>query len=281
MNWITFLKSKLFWLNIGVALIITVLLLWLTLSGLDTYTHHGEEVTIPNLYGYPTKGAVKELQKRQLRYTIYDSAYNKKFEPGVILTQQPPAGAIVKRNRNIFLTINSHRPEQVIFPNIKDNSLRQACEVLKINGFKIGQLQYTENQFYNLVLYTTISTDTILPNSKVSKGSTINLILGNGNGKMIIAPNLMGKKLNTSRNILQYSGCNCGTITFDKSVRTKEDSLNARVFSQIPRYSNTQQIKPGTAISIKLTINKKKIQLADSLLQRVINNLPIENILLK
>lgn len=281
MNWIKFFKSKIFLLSTLVAVIITILLLWGTLLGLNAYTHHGEKITIPNLYGYSTQNAIKELKKRKLRYTIYDSVYNKKFEAGAILNQQPQAGAVVKRNRNIFLTINSHRPEQVVFPNIKDNSLRQACEVLKINGFQIGNLQYTDNQFYNLVLFATIQNDTIIPNSKISKGSTINLILGNGNGKKIVAPNLMGKKLNRCKNILQYSGLNCGNIIFDESVITQEDSLNARVFKQTPEYSITNKINPGSNINLHLTIDELKVHLADSLLKRVINNLPIDSTLLK
>ncbi len=277
MNWIKFLKSKLFGLSVLVALIITVLLVWFTFSRLDVYTHHNEKITIPNLYGYSTKAAIKKLKNTKLRYSIYDSVYNSELEPGTVLTQQPPAGAVVKRNRNIFLTINAHQPEQIFFPNIQDNSLRQACEILKINGFKIGRLEYTENQFFNLVLFATVDTDTIVPNSKVSKGSTINLILGNGNGKKITAPNLMGKKLNRSRSLLQFSGLNCGEIIFDKSVKTQKDSLSARVFQQRPQYSNTEQVMPGSEVNLYLTVDKKKIHIADSLLQRVIHNLPIDS----
>ncbi len=281
MNWITFFKSKLFFISLALALIITSLLVWFTLHQLDSYTHHGEKITIPNLYGKSTKAAIQELKNKELRYSIYDSVYNKDLKPGVILKQQPPAGGIVKRNRNIFLTINSHQPEQIVFPNIKDNSLRQACEVLKINGFKVGRLIYAPNQFYNLVLFTTINNDTIFNNDKVSKGSTVNLILGDGRGRKIFAPNLMGKNLNNSSSTLQYAGLNCGNIIFDASIKTQEDSLRAQVFKQIPNYSTVNQIKPGSNINLYLTVDEMKVKLFDSLQQRIINHLPIDSSLLK
>ncbi len=281
MNWIKFLKSKLFFLSLGVALLLILFLLKMTFSSLDDYTHHGEKIHIPNLYGYSLKEAIKELEKKQLRYSIYDSMYNKSFPAGAILTQQPPAGAIVKRNRKIFLAINSHQPEQVIFPNIKDNSLRQACEILKINGFKIGRLNYTSNQFYNIVLGATIGTDTIQTNRKINKGATINLILGNGYGKTVAIPNFIGKTLQQSRDILQYTGFNCGKVLFDESVKDRKDSLESRVIFQIPNYNAQKQIHPGSNIHFQLTVDKTKIQIADSLLQRVLNNLPIDSTLLK
>ncbi|NOU61866.1 PASTA domain-containing protein [Marinifilum caeruleilacunae] len=263
-----FFKSKFFLIQVGIALGITIVLVWITLSGLKWYTHHGEKLTVPNLYGRSLEEAEQKIDEENLRFTVYDSIYNPKYAPGTVLDQRPLAGAIVKRNRNLFLTINAHQPEQVRFPNLVDNSFRQAYELLITNGFKIGRLEYSKSQFFNLVLYPKHKGDSIGAGTMIDKGATIDLVLGRGNTFGVLAPNLMGKSNAQAKEKIILSNLNIGKVEFDESIVSHSDSLNAKVFKQYPSYNEDRKIRPGNNIDIWLTRDTLKLQQADSLLQQ-------------
>jgi beta-lactam-binding protein with PASTA domain len=268
-----FFKSKLFLIQVGIALLITIVLIWITLINLRWYTHHGEELEVPDLYGMSLEKAGDKLESERLIFTIYDSLYNPKFAPGTVLDQRPLAGAIVKRKRSLFLTINANKPEQVRFPNLVDNSFRQAYELLVTNGFKIGKLEYIDNQFYNLVLFLKYNGETIQAGSLINKGSSIDLVLGKGDNDGIIAPNLIGKTNSQAEEKIILSNMNVGRIKFDQSISNHFDSIQAKVWQQSPSFNNNQKMPPGTKIDIWLTRDSLKLQHADSLLEKHLSNL--------
>lgn len=268
-----FLKSKLFLIQLGIALIITIVLIWITLLNLRLYTHHGEEIIVPDLYGMSLEDAGKKVKSENFRYSIFDSIYNPKFKAGTVLDQRPLPGAVVKENRNLFLTINSMKPEQVRFPNLVDNSFRQAYELLVSSGFKIGKLEYIENQFFNLVLYPKYNGETIQEGSMIDKGATIDLVLGLGDNDQINAPNLIGKNQAQAKEKIILSNMNLGRIIFDESIQNHFDSLQAKVWKQYPSIEDEQKIRPGTNIDIWLTRDSVRLHRSDSLLHDQIGNL--------
>jgi beta-lactam-binding protein with PASTA domain len=270
---LNFLKSRLFFIQLGIALTIIAILTWLTLTSLKWYTHHGEKLKVPDLYGLNIENAIKTIENKKLKYSIYDSTYNAKLEPGTILAQSPKAGAIVKRNRNLFLTINAHKPEQVSFPNIADNSFRQAFELLISNGFTVGKIEYQESEFFNLVLFAKHKGDSIAGGNKISKGSTIDLILGKGKNHQVLIPNLMGIKQNQFNEKIVLSNLNVGTIHFDESVQTREDSLHAKVYKQEPIFDENIRIELGQNINVWLTNDTAVINHADSLAKARLKNI--------
>ncbi len=268
-----FFKSKFFLIQLGIALLITIAIVWITLSGLRWYTHHGEKLTVPDLFGTSLENAAKTIDEENLRFTVYDSIYNPKYEPGTVLDQRPIAGSIVKRNRSLFLTINAHKPEQVRFPNLVDNSFRQAYELLITNGFKIGRLEYAKSQFFNLVLYPKYKGDSIGSGSMIDKGATIDLVLGRGNTFGVLAPNLMGKNNTQAKEKIIMSNLNVGKVQFDESIKNHIDSIQAKVFKQYPDYNENLKIRPGNNIDLWLTKDTLKLQQADSLLQQRLGKL--------
>jgi len=273
MKSVNFFKSRLFLIQIAIALLVTIVLIWITLISLKWYTHHGEKLEVPDLYGMSLEEAESKLESEQLKFSIYDSMYNPNFAPGSVLDQRPLAGAIVKRKRNLFLTINASKPEQVRFPNLVDNSFRQAYELLITNGFKIGKLEYIDNQFFNLVLFPKYNGDTIHAGSMINKGSSIDLVLGKGDNNGIIAPNLIGKTNTQAKEKIILSNMNVGGTKFDASVSNHLDSIQAKIWKQSPSFNNNQKIRPGSKIDIWLTRDSLKFQRADSLLQKRLGTL--------
>jgi len=255
-----FLKSRTFFKHLGLSIIIALALIWLTLQSLSFYTNHGEEIEVPNLYSLTMEEATDLIKENNLRFSIYDSVYNTSLEPGCIIDQSPKANSLVKRKRNIFLTINSRKPEQVRFPNLVDNSFRQAYEILITNGFKIGQLVYVDYDYYNLVLYPRINGDSIQKGELIDKGARIDLVLGKGKNIKVQTPELIGKKIEEAKERILLSSLNIGRVNFDNSIMNLSDSLTAQVYQQSHAYSESSKIVPGSRINLWLTRDSIKIK---------------------
>ena len=126
-----FLLHKTFLKNLGMALLLTIALIWLTLFMLSVYTNKGENIPAPSLKGL-TMGQLESLKNdHNFRFVIEDSVYRKNFIPGTVVFQNPAAGHKIKPNRIIYITTASYTPEQVEVPKLTDVSIRQARELLE------------------------------------------------------------------------------------------------------------------------------------------------------
>lgn len=262
-----FFKSGAFFKNLGLSIIIAVVLVWLTLQSLSFYTNHGEEIKVPKLNGLSLEESTSLLEEMKLRHTIYDSVYKSDLPAGCILDQSPKANALVKRKRTIFLTINSLKPEQIRFPNLIDNSFRQAYEILITNGFKIGKLKYINYDYYNLVLHPEFKGDTIKQGDLIDKGASIDLVLGKGKNIKVLTPELIGKYYEDAKEHILLSNLNIGRISFDNSVSNHTDSLNAQVYQQSHAYAENSKIAPGSKINLWFTTDSLTIKNAQAYIQ--------------
>jgi beta-lactam-binding protein with PASTA domain len=121
------------------AMVVVVVALCLGVKyGLDIYTHHGEGIEVPNLYGLDYYEMRNRLEDQNLIVEVNDSGYNKLMASGSILSQTPGAGTMVKEGRVIYVTINSASSPAVTIPDIIDNSsFREAQARLTAIGFRL------------------------------------------------------------------------------------------------------------------------------------------------
>ena len=85
--------------NIGLAIVACVLFLWLTFVFMNMYTHHGENIDVPNLKGVNINTAMSQLEEKGLRWEIIDSVYSEDFKKNAITEHDPSGGSRVKSNR--------------------------------------------------------------------------------------------------------------------------------------------------------------------------------------
>ena len=151
---------------------------------LPIYTRQGSSITVPNLKGIEFEEATNILKSNKLRYTIKDDkTYSEEYPPNYVLSQEPLGGFQVKKDRTIYLSINSSTPPKVKMPNLLMGSFRNAYMILKNHGLKIGIIRYKANIAKNAVLKQLFEGEEIEPGEKIPKGSTIDLIIGAGLGK--------------------------------------------------------------------------------------------------
>ena len=103
-----------------------------------------------------------------------------------MIEQDPLAGKFVKENRQIYIKLNASGYGKVTVPNLIYKTRRQAIPTLEALGFKIGQITYKPNIAENTVLEMRYKGATLEPGSQLSKTSTIDLVLADGNNPSAI-----------------------------------------------------------------------------------------------
>lgn len=141
------IMSAKLWANLGAMLLVVVLLCLGVRFGLDLYTHHGEEIVVPNIKHKLFTDAEQLLSNRGLEIEVSDTGYVRSLPPDCILDQVIAPGTKVKRGRVIYVVINSDHSPMLTLPDLIDNnSYREARANLIAMGFKVGPPQYVSGE---------------------------------------------------------------------------------------------------------------------------------------
>lgn len=252
--------------------IIALLIVALIIKGisvyLNVYTRHEKNFPTPDFEGLNKTEVAMIAEEHKLRYEISDSVFDPGYRRGTVISQTPPAGFKVKKNRRIFLTINSTRRKKVKMPNCIDQSIAQAKANLSASGLKMGQLIYFDAQFQHLVYGQKYKGKKIKAGDPIAQGERIDLMVGRGYPedetiKMTSTPpSVIGLTLNDATNKVTNHYLNIGRVKFEKDVITYDDSISAKVYKQRPRHSVVVELPFGEQIDVWLTTDKNKQKIA-------------------
>jgi len=182
MSIIKFLTSKVFLKQLALAVVAVVVLCFFMLKWLDATTNNGEFVTVPDLKGKSIETVQIELDDADLVMEIQDSAnYNPNYPKFSVIDQDPIAGAQVKENRKIYLTLNPSGYRKVAIPQIMRRTFRQAKPTLEALGFVVGEKTYIDNIGKDVVLGLKHNGNDVKQGDLLPLTSKIDLVLGNGN----------------------------------------------------------------------------------------------------
>lgn len=184
MSFINFVRSREFLKQLGIAILAFIIIGFLVLQWLKVTTNHGEFVQVPNLTGKSLTTVKMELDETDLTMEIQDSAnFNPKYPKYSVIEQYPEAGAQVKQNRKIYLTLNPSGYRKVAIPNIMERTFRQAKPTLEAIGFEVGETTYIDNIAKDVVLGLRHEGKKIEVGDYLPLTSKIDLVLGNGNNQ--------------------------------------------------------------------------------------------------
>ena len=131
-----------------IAMILVIFALLLGVNyGLDWYTHHGEEIKVPNIEGMGIEKARAMLEEKGLIVVVTDSGYNKRLPADCVLNQNPGPGLTVKSGHTIYVIVNSSSSPTLAIPDVVDNcSYREAEAKLVSLGFKVLPPQFVTGE---------------------------------------------------------------------------------------------------------------------------------------
>lgn len=167
-----------FVLIVGVAL----LLLWAVLIFLDFWTFHGETSVVPEIKQKSYTEARALLAANGLNIEISDSIYDRNVAPGTVVESWPKAGAVVKHDRQVYVTITAFSPKQVAvsMPLTGNVSSRQAMSYLRGIGITDVRMVYVPSEFTDLVVGARYGDTPISVGSVIPVTATVTLEVGNG-----------------------------------------------------------------------------------------------------
>lgn len=214
----------------GILLIICIGYFYIYLPNL---THHGETVEVPDLIGLKLEEMEKTLKEHKLRYSVNDSAYADSLPRLSVLRQFPVAGAKVKQNRIVLISLNRISPPTLPMPDLTDGSLVNAKAVLKSNELKLGRTIYEPSPFKNLVREFRYRGKPIAAGTRLPKGSVIDLIVGDGFGPADFAiGNVVGDAYETALQKLSGWNLHLGNVEIMEGADTT--AAIPFVFKQFP-----------------------------------------------
>ncbi|MDO8953068.1 MAG: PASTA domain-containing protein [Draconibacterium sp.] len=256
-----FITSRVFLKHLILAFLLVLIIIVFTLQRLKSYTRHGESFPVPNFTGLTINEIETITEQNDLKYEIIDSTHFDGAKPGVVVEQVPEAGSRVKRNRIVFLTINSTVPEKVTLPKLTDISFRQAQALIENCGLLLGTISYEPSEYDNLVLKVQQNATEIFAGNIILKGSSVDLIIGSSSGNQDTPlPNLTGLTYFEAQALLSSNMLNSGVLIYDESIITPEDTLSALIWKQYPNFQNTRIVSLGTSIDLWFTLDSLKIQ---------------------
>ena len=233
--------------------IIIILVVFFMLLGffflvyLPSTTNHGETISVPKITGMTLPEIEDYLDDQNLRYYVSDSSYNPGIKPYVILTQDPAPGSKVKENRKIYISVNMKNPPIIKMPKLIDGSLKNAQMILKSYDLMVGEITYVPDLAQNAVLKQLVKGKEIKPGDPVAKGSTVDLVVGDGEGNTEFdVPNVVGMPVDEASVLLVGQGLQLGSINYVQQA----GKPNGTVVRQRPVAGEGAKIKVGQLVDI-------------------------------
>lgn len=173
-----YLRSRQFFMHLAIIAVVLFILIYGSLAWLSSYTNHGEFVEVPSFVNAEIKALEKAVEGKDVNYKIIDSLYDPSEKPGIVLRQDPEPGTKVKHNRTVYLYVTGMVPPQIIMPQLKDRSERQARLIISSYGLKVGDVKEVKADCNGCVLEQLMKGRVISAGKAVPKGSRIDLLVG-------------------------------------------------------------------------------------------------------
>ena len=224
-----------------------------TMRYLDTYTNHGQEVSVPNLVGLSSVEAKLKLEELGLSYEILDSMYRPKQPNGIVIEQMIDPTAVskvhVKSNRVIGLRLSKNK-ELTEMPDLLFDEVEFAKGKLTSRGFSCNIEYEPTIEADGSVLEQKFEGLMIDAGTRIPKGSEITLVVGRSEiGVLLELPNLVGMNYLDAMNLIQTKGFQSFS-TICNNCESQSDTLNAVVFGQSPEFYENKTLERSKHITI-------------------------------
>lgn len=165
-----------------IMVIVALVLLWAVLLFLDSWTNHGRTSVVPEIKHKSYSEARAILEANKLHIEISDSVYDRATPPGTVVESWPKAGAVVKEDRQVYVTVTAFSPKQVTIsmPLTGNVSSRQASSYLRGIGITDVRLEYVPSEYPDLVVGARYGDTPLNVGSVIPITSTVTLKIGTG-----------------------------------------------------------------------------------------------------
>lgn len=235
--------KKILMIGGGVLLIILLGIFAGTLinNNLEGKSETTKKLTVPTIMKLKEADAKAKVEEKGLVFVVLGK--DKSDEPvGTVIAVFPNEGTEVKKKSEVKVRISSGQ-EEITVPEVTGLGKSVAQNQLVNEGLKVGKI--TEEYDDDIPVDAVISTDPAV-NTKVKKGSTVNLVISKGSKvKYQKAPDLMNKTISEAETILSVSNLKLGT---KNPVQTDDKSKEGKIFNQ--SVDSGTKVQEGSEINV-------------------------------
>lgn len=243
---------------IFMGIVLLAIFLWLRI-----YTHHGQELMMPDYTGIQYEDAVLDAANKKFRISIQDSLHILGKPGGMILKQHPTPGSLVKSRRMIYVTITKRSPDKILsarLPELYGKSYERKKQELE-DHFKIKS-RIVDTKFDpgdpGQILEVRYKGQTILGakgrdnNIQIEKGDYLEFVISAKSGGEVEIPDLTCKTYEEALFLLENLGLRIGTVQEEEDV---EDLSLSFIFAQEPMATGAM-IKMDSPIHVSVRRSK-------------------------
>jgi eukaryotic-like serine/threonine-protein kinase len=224
-----YIRSKDFRYTLVAILVFLGIFLLVSFLWLRLYTHHGQELKMPDYTGFQYEDAVKDAKRNKFRMSIQDSLHILGKPGGEILKQNPAPGSLVKSKRMIYVTITKRSPDKILSSRLPEmygknyeRKKRELEEHFEIKS-RIVDTKYDPGDAGQVleVLYKgkTIMDAKGRNNSiQVEKGDYLEFVISARSGGKVEVPDLHCKTYEEAVFLLENLGLKIGEVIRDGQI---------------------------------------------------------------
>ncbi len=227
-------------------IVVLVLLLVVSLGLITAYRILSDllvvpEVIVPDLAGMNLAAAERELEEIGLGSRVAGEVYSNSIPPNHIVSQDPPAGRSVRKERVVELTISAG-PQFVQIPDLFGRTEREARLLLNDLGLEVE----VEHDFDDEVISGYIIRQDPGEGFRLTRGETVLIVVSEGKRPFTLR-NFQGWSLNDVREWLNLYGLILRNVEEEFSSEFEQ----GQVISQSPPAGET--IRPGDAVDLVIS----------------------------
>lgn len=260
---LSYLKSLTFRKTILAIVVFLGICLLASFIWLKVYTHHGEELVMPDYTGYQYEDALADALDRKFRMSIQDSLHILGRPGGIILKQNPVPKSLVKSNRMIYVTITKRGKDKILSARLPEmygkNYERKKQELADHFQIKsrIVDTKYDPGdpgQVLSVSYKGEVITSAKGRNNEIQieKGDYLEFVISAKSGGDVEVPNLMCKTLEEAEFLLENLNLKMGSVQEAGEII---DRANAFIVSQEPAASG-QMIRMESPIHVTIQQSK-------------------------
>ena len=213
------------------------------------YVDGGGTLTMPVVVGIKFEDAIKMLDSLGFEPRKGDVRLDREHPAGVVVIQNPIAGAVVKKGRRVYLTISGGEV-LITVPDLKGRTLRDARFMLERGGLKLGAIEY---HFSDEFPENTVIEQKIGSGAKVKRDTYVSVTISQGTvGEKISVPDVTGKTVNDAVRIFTSSGLKLGKVSYVPA----SDLLPNTIIDQSPRVG--EMVPKGQEIDLFIVLESEK-----------------------
>ena len=167
-----------------------------------------ERYDVPDLTGQTTNEATRALEDRTLELGRTSQAWHESVDKGRIISSDPAAGAEVKRDTNVAVTV-SRGPEPIAVPSVTGRSLPKATTAIEDAGLEVTRADdaYSSDVDKGSVISQSPA------NGTLNRGEAVTLTVSKG-PEMVTVPKVEGLTKAAATKKLEAAGFTVEVQTF-------------------------------------------------------------------